>query len=85
MPHTCHLIVRSEDDYKNKSYIESALHFSYPILSALDVKHACGVCVNRNGASKLLTSCKVQILAEYIISSLILYAVCRYLSQIGKH
>ncbi len=25
------LLVRSEDDYKNKSYIESALHFSYPI------------------------------------------------------
>lgn len=23
------LLVRSEDDYKNKSYIESALHFSF--------------------------------------------------------
>ncbi|EHU3555088.1 hypothetical protein J0N61_01580 [Listeria monocytogenes] len=23
------LLVRSEDDYKNKSYIESALHFSH--------------------------------------------------------
>ncbi|CAB53857.1 gp67 [Listeria phage A118] len=26
------LLVRSEDDYKNKSYIESALHFSFIIL-----------------------------------------------------
>lgn len=25
------LLVRSEDDYKNKSYIESALHFSLKI------------------------------------------------------
>lgn len=23
------LLVRSEDDYKNKSYVESALHFSH--------------------------------------------------------